>query len=216
MNLEKMPNHVLVVDKINYRSPKYDYTYLNLNFCTKGKAQYLDAITFLRQALKSYFSMNSVLNKETLFHILACDFTDGYLQLLIHNSRGTEISEFISYLECEYRLWTGRKKKKIRIEAQSIVFPDLILECSAMIHTTAVDWSYNLSWSLRSYLYDDAPTWLQSHEIKRRYRSSSDYLQFLKVYATKKKFFNKNDPGDHDESDKNDSNHPTAGSANKL
>lgn len=61
----------------------------------------------------------------------------------------------------------------------SAVKPDDLLNASRCVHVAADNWSdYPLS-SIRAYLYDDKPTWLDKTYIADVYGSAAKYLKFL-------------------------------------
>lgn len=57
---------------------------------------------------------------------------------------------------------------------------DNLLNISRDIHLTSDDWMDYPYSSIRSYLYDDAPCWVNKKRIAELYGSAEKYLQFLR------------------------------------
>ena len=56
-----------------------------------------------------------------------------------------------------------------------------LLNISKLIHTTPNDWLDYPHSSLRAYLYDDVPEFLDKTHISKVYGSAVEYFEFLKV-----------------------------------
>lgn len=63
----------------------------------------------------------------------------------------------------------------------SKVSPDELLTASRDIHTKNADWMDCEYSSIRAYLYDDVPVWLDKKQIAGRYGTAVKYLKFLQT-----------------------------------
>ncbi len=168
-----------------------DYQSVTVEFSFNGNPvdKSNDIEKFLIKVIKSYFSIESVLDKEEMFDLLAYNFATSKLHFLVHATNSAEIDEFVAYISKHYRLWTGQDTS-CHIAENTKIKEHMLLKESARIHTLEENWENANCSSLRCYLYDDTPTWMASHHIKKVYGNAVDYYQYLKIYRSKEALIN--------------------------
>ena len=174
----------MVLFNNSQKENEYQYVTLELSHENSNVDEYAEREEFLVRAIKSYYSIETTLNNEGLFDLLAYNFATKQLHFLFLSSKKQEIIDFFEYIKNQYQEWSGAEIKFEIIE-DKIISESLLLATSARIHTLADQWKEGYCSSLRSYLFDDAPVWLACHHVKRSYGSAVDYYEYLKIYKRK-------------------------------
>ncbi len=137
----------------------------------------IDCKTFLSLLEKYLFNNDSV-------QVLAYCLTPDHFSLLMNQASDDGVKKLVQnvvagynqyYLD-QYGVNNLLNDKDYEITA---VKPDDLLNASRCVHVAADNWlDYPLS-SIRAYLYDDKPTWLDKTYIADVYGSAVKYLKFL-------------------------------------
>ena len=139
---------------------------------------YIDYKSFLSLLEKYLFNNDSV-------QVLAYCLTPDHFNLLMNQASDDGVKKFVQnvvagynqYYFDQYGVNNLLNDKDYEIMA---VKPDDLLSVSRRVHVVADNWlDYPLS-SIRAYLYDDKPTWLDKTHIADVYGSAVKYLKFLK------------------------------------
>lgn len=178
----------MIILKSNLEEVNYQYVTIKFLGNNSHSRKNKDMSEFLTRAIKSYYSIESVLDKEELFDLLAYNFTTKKLHFLIHATNSHEINEFVDFIRVQYRLWSDQKID-FYIHENKTISGAMLLNTSAHIHTLNKNWKESNNSSLRGYLYDDSPTWLARHHIRQLYGDAVDYYEYLKIYNNKKFLF---------------------------
>jgi len=113
------------------------------------------------------------------FHLLLYQINKGAMSKLMHSVMTSYGRYFNKKYERSGSLFESRYK------ASRIASDDYLLHISRYIHLNPNGWiDYPYS-SLRAYLYDDAPNWLNKTRISGMYGSAVNYLEFLQDYDKK-------------------------------
>ena len=177
-------HQIMILLRKMLEATKYHHVVIKVNKSNLPKTKQDKIEDFLIRAIRSYFSIDSVLDKEGIFNLLAYNFATSNLHFLINATNADEIEEFTTYLHEQYESWIDREVEFVTYK-NYVIDPDMVLDISAHIHTLGAGWERTPHSSLRCYLYDDAPVWLASQHIKQIYGNAVDYYEFLKVYKYK-------------------------------
>lgn len=171
---------------IKSRQEERGYQYVTLELSTKNysETEHNDREKFLMRAIKSYYSIEGVLDNENLFDLLAYNFATKQLHFLFLSSKKQEIKDFLEFIRDQYVEWTDNEIN-FEIITNKSVSEEMLMSTSAHIHTLTERWEDGYHSSLRSYLFDDAPVWLACRHIKKSYGSAVDYYEYLKVFKNK-------------------------------
>lgn len=105
------------------------------------------------------------------FYLLLNRTGEGGVEHLMYDI----VADYNKYFDQRY----GVEDLLLRDYAMSDVSGDDLLAVSRDIHIEVADWINCEYSSIRSYLYDDTPKWLDKTDIKKRYGSAMRYLSFL-------------------------------------
>ncbi|HZJ34480.1 MAG TPA: hypothetical protein VFD55_00490 [Candidatus Angelobacter sp.] len=106
------------------------------------------------------------------FDLLLCQTDEGSVARFMHNV----VIAYNEYYYSKYQAEDLLSEGNLEI---SKVSPDNLLDISRHIHISSDDWmDYPFS-SIRAYLYDDVPKWLNKTHIAEKYGSAIKYLDFL-------------------------------------
>ncbi|MEI7918584.1 MAG: hypothetical protein WCH58_04350 [Candidatus Saccharibacteria bacterium] len=138
----------------------------------------IDYKFFLLLLEKYLFNNDSV-------RVLAYCLTPDHFSLLMNQTSDDGVKKFVKNIVVGYNLYyfdeygVGDVINDEDYEI-SAVKPDDLLNVSRRVHVAADNWlDYPLS-SIRAYLYDDKPTWLDKTYIADVYGSAVKYLSYLK------------------------------------
>ena len=126
------------------------------------------------------------LSKSNSTEILAYCLMPNLLDLLLCQINEGSVTKFIRNIVIAYNEYYYNKYqfKDLLLEDDlkiSIVLTDNLLDVSRHIHTNPSDWMDYPYSSIRAYLYDDAPSWLNKTHIAEKYGSAVEYLDFLQI-----------------------------------
>ncbi len=138
-----------------------------------------DDYWYIVKLFKEYLSDNNTVE------ILAFLFKSSCLDLLIHELKSSGVSKLLHNIIFDYNNYFYEKYGVEDILSESgykisKVSQRDLLKTSRKIHRSHDGWiDYQFS-SLRAYLYDDAPEWLDKRCISSACGSAVDYFDFLK------------------------------------
>jgi hypothetical protein len=110
-----------------------------------------------------------------LFHLLLCQTATGGVAGLMHDI----IVSYNKYYRGKYK--ADDMLSESNYEVSKIVYDDL-LDASRHIHRNPDKWMDYPYSSIRAYLYDDVPDWLNKRRISELYGTAGKYLEYLKEY----------------------------------
>ena len=108
------------------------------------------------------------------FCLLLCQLKDSGVEKIMHNI----LADYNKYFFNKYKVQDLLSRTDYKI---SKITPDNLLDSSRKIHTQSSDWIDCEYSSIRSYLYDDVPVWLNKKRIAKLYGSTVKYLEFLQA-----------------------------------
>jgi len=114
----------------------------------------------------------SKLTKDTSTNLVAYCLSGVSVQLLVKTNAKIDILTLIKNISTQYN--------KNAVVSEILGLNEL-LNISKLIHTTPNDWLDYPHSSLRAYLYDDVPEFLDKTHISKVYGSAVEYFEFLKV-----------------------------------
>ena len=96
---------------IKSRQEERGYQYVTLELSTKNysETEHNDREKFLMRAIKSYYSIEVVLDNENLFDLLAYNFATKQLHFLFLSSKKQEIKDFSEFIRDQYVEWTDNE-----------------------------------------------------------------------------------------------------------
>jgi len=169
-----MPNQNVV--KINLNNSYYR---VNINDVNKRNI-YRD-----EEDYRSFFSLfEKYLSESNSVEILAYCLMSNHFDLLLCQINEGSVAKFMHNIVIAYNEYYYNKYEVEDLLSDgdlkiSKVSPKGLLKVSRYIHTNPDDWiNYPYS-SIRAYLYDDVPNWLNKTSIAELYGSTIKYLDFL-------------------------------------
>lgn len=108
------------------------------------------------------------------FHILIYQIDEAGMSKLMHGV----MTSYSRYFNIKYK--RSGPLLESRYKASCILFEEYLLHITRYIHLNPEDWVDYPHSSLRAYLYDDGPSWLNKKRIIELYGSSVKYFGFLK------------------------------------
>jgi len=153
--------------------------------CTCGASKqriYMDEVDY--QFFLSLFENH--LSEDNLAEMLAyCLMSDCFDLLICQIGKGG-VAKFmrsivIAYNEYYYNRYQVKDLLSETDLKISKALSDNLLDISRHIHTNPSDWMDYPYSSIRAYLYDDVPSWLNKTHIVEKYGSAVEYLDFLKI-----------------------------------
>lgn len=117
--------------------------------------------------------------------IVAYCLSDKSFHLLIHQKKANGISVLMRNSMDDYtRYFNSKHNKSARLfdkdyHASCINSDEYLLHVSRYIHLNPKNWMDYPYSSLRAYLYNDAPSWLNKVPVCKKYGSAVKYLESL-------------------------------------
>jgi putative transposase len=145
--------------------------------------RYLSKETKAGLLVRGYQKLND--SVETLAYCLM----PNHLHLLLFQINEDGMSRLMHGVMSSYSRYFNNKYGRSgplfesRYKASRIPSDPYLLHISRYIHTNHNDWIDYPHSSIRAYLYDDVPTWLNKTRIAELFGSSVDYLKFLNDYV---------------------------------
>lgn len=105
------------------------------------------------------------------------------LGLLVYQSKAAGLELLLKNLTQDYKPYYSKKYSELEIDDKSfnisVVLNSEVLGVSRKIHTDSRCWKDCEFSSIRAYLYDDKPNWLNKQYISSLYDSTLDYFNYL-------------------------------------
>ena len=131
-------------------------------------------------------------NQNGLVEVLVyCMMPNHFHLILYHNNLGAIKKLMNGILKSYGRYFNEKYNNKSQLFSSSFIISriltdECLLNISRHVHLNPVNWiDYPYS-SLRAYLYDDAPCWINKKRISKLYGSTFEYFTFLKDNQSKK------------------------------
>lgn len=144
------------------------------------KPTYLDDLDY-----RSFLSILGPSVKENdSVEVLAYCLTPNHFYLLLNQKSKGGINTLIHQLTAEYNKYFYNRHNVEDLLSEgdyqiSKIARDDLLNSSCEIHLSTNDWINCEYSSIRAYLYDDTPEWLDKNKISKIYGSAEKYLQLL-------------------------------------
>ena len=105
------------------------------------------------------------------------------LGLLFYQIKAPGLELLLKNLTRDYKSYYGKRYSELEIDDKSFnvsaVLSGEVLEVSRKIHTDSRCWRDCEFSSIRAYLYDDRPNWLNKQHLSSLYGSTLDYFNYL-------------------------------------
>lgn len=141
---------------------------------------------FLDEADYGFFILllEKLLLKNDLIEVIAYCLLSDRFDLLLRPSGKVDITGLSNNIMTKYnRYYYGKYQiKNLLLDDNSTiaeVLADDLLAVSRQIHVQTNDWIDYPHSSIRTYLYDDVPIWLNKTYLSERYGSTTKYLDYL-------------------------------------
>lgn len=142
--------------------------------------------TYLTKGVATSRSASSCKKLNDFVEVLAYCLMPNNFHLLLHQIERDGMSKLMNGVIESYSNYFYNKYETVGpifencYKISNIPSDDGLLNISRDIHLTPDDWiDYPYS-SIRSYLYDDVPCWVNKKRISELYGSAEKYLQFLR------------------------------------
>ena len=169
-----MPNRVLTNIKVqeNYYQLRAEAVGNRLIYNDNSDYQYFLSLLERSMLLNDSVEALAYCLASNHFCLLLCQLKDSGVEKLMHNI----VADYNKYFFNKYKVDDLLSETEYKV---SKVAPDNLLESSRKIHTQSNEWIDCEYSSIRSYLYDDVPAWLNKKRISEKYSSATRYLKFL-------------------------------------
>lgn len=156
------------------------------------EADYLFFLSLFERYLSTEDLCEQVLDKHQKINnsveLLAYCLMPNHFHLLLHQIGEDGVSKLMHGIMANYSRYFNQKYGRSgplfdsKYEALPILSDDYLLHISRYIHLNHDKWlDYPYS-SIRAYLYDDVPSWLNKLHIAKLSSSAVKYLEFLEDY----------------------------------
>jgi len=129
------------------------------------------------------------LSKGNSVEVLAYCLMPNHFHLLLHQTANkNSVSRLMHSVTADYDRYFYNKYSRsgplceISYKTSQILSDEYLLHISRCIHLSPGEWIDYPNSSLRAYLYDDTPVWLNKTHIVGLYGSAVKYLKFLEDY----------------------------------
>jgi hypothetical protein len=148
----------------------------------RGDSDYL----YFMSLLGRYLSPDDTV--EALAYCMAPDRFD----LLLNQTKNDSIERLINNIVTTYNLYYFEKYNSESVMSSNAInitkiSSDNLLEHSCALHVQKNNWIDCPYSSVRAYLYDDTPSWLNKKRISSCYESAVNYLELLDSASEAKK-----------------------------
>ncbi len=140
---------------------------------------------FLDNADFRYFTrlLEKHLTNNTSIELIAYCLESSDLKFLLYQSKTPGLILLLKNLAQDYKTYYDKKHTDTTIEPFNFYFKPIlnsdVLEISRKIHTNLTCWEDREFSSVRGYLYDDGPKWLNKQYVTSLYGSTIDYFNYL-------------------------------------
>lgn len=123
------------------------------------------------------------LTENDFAELIAYCLKPNSLGFLIYQSKSSGVKSLIKKIIKDYKSYYNKKYSELEIDYRNfnidVVLNSEVLEISRKIHTDSKCWRDCEFSSIRAYLYDDKPEWLNKQYLSSLYESTQDYFNYL-------------------------------------